>query len=68
MLQRPGKWAVMLPDGLSYYMVDVEADGTCHQLKPDEVTRDGVLRPEGWIGNERVYQKTGDTMVRIWMV
>lgn len=67
MLRRGGKWAVLVNGG-SYFMVDVEPNGAVHQLKPDEATRDGELRLEGWIGNEKVYEKTGNTFVAIWKV
>lgn len=40
-----------------YSVVEVEADGTCHQLNP-KGERDGVLSPEGWRMNTRVIGPT----------
>lgn len=55
LLTRPGVYEVLsrfvhLPDGgrgAETFQIEVEADGTCHQLTLHGV-RDGVLSREGW--------------------
>lgn len=47
MLAVPGRYMVFSASMRGYTYVEVEADGTCHQLTSDYV-RDGVLSPDGW--------------------
>jgi hypothetical protein len=45
-LSNPGVWIIC---GCGHVMlVEVAADGSCHQLDPDTFERDGELRPGGW--------------------
>jgi len=48
MLKTPGLYIVSTLGSLHMGYVEVEANGTCHQLAPDTLARDGVLRPDGW--------------------
>jgi hypothetical protein len=59
MLETPGFYQVSTPAMLlmgRYSVVEVEPDGTCHQLKPDG-TRDGVLPADGWYPGVIVVRK-----------
>lgn len=57
MLATPGLWVVSAKGAEHYAVVLVEADGTCHQMRPldmDKATnkaafkKDGVLSSDGW--------------------
>jgi hypothetical protein len=44
---KPGMYIlVSLPGTLAF--IEVEPGGVIHQLKPDTMKRDGILRPDGW--------------------
>jgi hypothetical protein len=50
MMAKPGKYAIPLDAAfIAYLMVEVDEQGKVHQLKPDGVTRDGVLNMDGWM-------------------
>jgi hypothetical protein len=57
MLARPGRYCVsnipMLMRGAIFF-VEVDPDGSCHQLQPQTGQRDGELLPDGWSGGEVV--------------
>lgn len=56
MTQTPGKYYVTsfhLAAFGKHYAVEVDANGVVHQLNP-QGQRDGILRPQGWIGDELV--------------
>ena len=57
MLKAPGFYAVSAPGSPYHTVVEVEPDGTVHQLTPDG-TRDGVLARDGWAPGI-VIRKTG---------
>ncbi len=46
MHSKPGIWLVT--GRRTLFFVETDADGVCHQLKPDTFERDGVLRPGRW--------------------
>jgi hypothetical protein len=57
MITMPGRYAVSnsrFARHGRYVLVEVEADGTVHQLTPKGV-RDGVLVPDAWHADVRVY-------------
>lgn len=45
-LSSSGVWVVQFRGGLM--LVEVEDDGTCYQLKPQTMERDGILARGGW--------------------
>lgn len=57
MLKTPGFYAVSAPGSPYYTVVEVEPDGTVHQLTPSGA-RDGVLPADGWAPGI-VIRKTG---------
>jgi hypothetical protein len=57
MLSKPGRYAVSNAGFRShgrYVLVEVDDDGTCHQLNP-RGERDGILGRDGWPLDTRVY-------------
>lgn len=46
--RNPGIYVVT--DPYRFVFVEVETNGTCHQLKPATLVRDGELSWEGWQG------------------
>lgn len=46
MKSNPGIWTVITNTGIVF--IDVEVNGTVHQLNPSNFERDGELRPDGW--------------------
>ena len=56
MLKKPGKYVVSSdPKVRMYSMVEVLPNGNVYQLKPDGVTRDGILSRDGWNPEVKVY-------------
>jgi hypothetical protein len=47
MLSKPGIYAVVTFGGVG--LVEVDADGRCHQLTLDDHRRDGELHQGGWV-------------------
>lgn len=47
MLKTPGIFVVF--SWQTCFLAEVMADGTCHQLNPDSLERDGELRRDGWL-------------------
>lgn len=70
MMKRPGRYAVSVDRMLTYSFVEVDDRGLIHQLMPDAMTRDGILVPERWRYDVRVYTFSADrkTFVRIGYV
>jgi hypothetical protein len=59
MKKRPGKYAIPL-SFMTYLNVEVDEHGNVHQLKPDGVTRDGILRDDGWMGDFKAFTVSVD--------
>lgn len=54
-INHPGVYAIFSSwDDTRYFLVESEANGTVHMLKPDG-GRDGVLDRAGWKGQPRAY-------------
>lgn len=46
MLSRPGIYIMVTSNALAF--CEVDPDGKCHQLRPQDFAKDGELRPGRW--------------------